>query len=258
MHQSLFIKFATINFLKMKTLTFILSALFGVCSMQAQITAVGGAGGGGGNNTVVSYLLGDIKSGDQKRKAKENNIQGSAYTSEVFLPGKLFYKGEYQSDIFYRYNAYAEEIEIKDVDISGAPVRGLNRDKEITVLTADGRSFSFTTFIDKKGLTQNGYLTKLVDGKYSLYKRYDVKYTQGQKAQNSFVKATPPRFSKFTEYYMSLEGRNRIDEVEFSNRKFLKLVEESQQAALKQHFKDNGIKLKKESDVLNILNHLNQ
>ncbi len=214
-------------------------------------------GGGGGNNTVVSHLLGDIKSGNEKRSAKSFEIQGSAYTSEEFSPGALHYKGEFESNIFYRYNAYAEELEIKDADITGAPIRGLNRDKDISLITPEGKSISFQTFIDKKGLTQNGYLTKLAQGKYTFFKRYDVKYTQPQKAQNSFVPATPARFSKFTEFYLSLDGRDRLDELELSNRKFLKLVAEEHIEPLKKHLKEKKIKIKDENDVINVLSFLN-
>ena len=117
---------------------------------------------------------------------------------------------------------------------------------------------SFTTFIDSKGLTQNGYLTKLRDGKYSFYKRTDVKFTEGQKAQNSFVPAIPARFSKFTEYYLEVEGRSRIDELELSNRKLLKLVEDDQKEALKQFLKENNIKIKDEYGVYKALEFLNK
>ena len=215
-------------------------------------------GGGGGNNTVVSHLLGDIKKGNEKRSIKNSGIQGSAYTSEVFLPGALYFKGNFESNIFYRYNAYAEELEIKDVNLPGAPIRGLNRDKSISLTTPDRKSMSFKTFIDRKGLTQNGYLTKLAEGKYTFYERYDVKYTQPQKAQNSFVPATPARFTKFTEYYIELEGRNRIDELELSNRKLIKVVNDNQKEALKQFLKENKLKIKDEKDIYKALNFLNK
>lgn len=238
-------------------LSFILSIITASAQASGQL-ATNQVSGGGGNSATVSYLLGDIKSGNEKREVKLDEIQGSAYTTDNFLPGRLFYKDEFQTTVFYRYNAYAEEIEVKDVDVPGAPVRGLTRDKAVNLITTDGKIFSFTTFIDKKGLTQNGYLTKLVDGKYSLYKRFDVKYTQGQKAMNSFVKATPPRFSKFTEYYLELDGRKRIDELELSNRKLLKLVDPDKKEALKAYLKENKIKINKERDVLEVLTFLNK
>lgn len=243
----------------MKKITTIIIFCFFIAYGNAQtFGGVTNVGGGGGNNTVVSHLLGDIKKGNEKRSIKKEGIQGSAYTSEVFLPGALHFKGNFESNIFYRYNAYAEELEIKDVNLPGAPIRGLNRDKNISLITPDGKAISFKTFIDRKGLTQNGYLTKLAEGKYSFYERYDVKYTQPQKAQNSFVPAQPARFSKFTEYYIELEGRNRIDELELSNRKLIKSVDDNQKEALKLFLKENKLKIKDKNDVYKVLNFLNK
>ncbi|NKI33238.1 hypothetical protein [Croceivirga thetidis] len=237
------------------------AAFFTFCFINAQTSgqlANNQMSAGGANNDAVSYLLGDIKSGNEKRKIEENDIQGSAYTSETFLPGKLYYKDKLEGDVFYRYNAYMEEIEIKNVDFPGAPVRGLQRDKNIRVLTPEGKSLSFETFIDKKGLTQNGYLQELSRGKYTLYKRSDVKYTQPMKSQNSFVPAQPARFSKFVEYYIQLEGRNRIDELELKKSKLLKLVAESDREALKAHMKERRLSVKNENDILSILVFLNK
>ncbi|MEX0275766.1 MAG: hypothetical protein AB3N16_15455 [Flavobacteriaceae bacterium] len=215
-------------------------------------------GGGGGNNAVVSHLLGDIQSGNEKRQVDLGDIQGSAYTSDVFLAGKLFYNDSFESNVFYRYNAYMEEIEIKTMDIPGAPVRALQKDKSIQLKTMDGKVIGFKTFIDKRGLTQNGYLTQLASGKYTLYKRSDVKYTQPQKAQNSFVPATPARFTKFTEYYIEMDGRKRIDEIELKKNKLLKLVDETDSENLKLHIKQNNMKVKNEKDLLEILAFLNK
>lgn len=213
---------------------------------------------GGGSNDIVSYLLGDIRSGNEKRKIDEPDIQGSAYTSETFLPGKLYHKNEFESNVFYRYNAYSEEIEIKSTNAPGMPINALLRDKNISIENVEGKPMSFKTFIDKKGLTQNGYLTEMYKGKYTLYKRSDVKYTQPQKAQNSFVPATPARFSKFTEYYLELEGRNRIDELELKKSKLLKLVDDSDREALKLYLKENKLKIKDENDILKALLFLNE
>lgn len=240
----------------------LLLGVMGIVQLNAQtfgtVYGNGVAGTAVGSTGQLAYLLGDIKSDREKRDVELGDIQGSAYTSDTFLPGQLFYNDEFESNIFYRYNAYAEELEIKNSDVAGAPIYGLQRDKSISLKMPDGKSMSFKTFIDKKGLTQNGYLTLLSAGKYSLYKRSDVKYTQPQKAQNSFIAATPARFSKFTEYYFELEGRNRIDELELKNKKLLKLVEESERESLKLYLKENGIKIKNEQDIISVLSYLNK
>lgn len=242
---------------------YVFTCLIFVCASSAFAQTFGTVNasqvsGDAGNSATISYLLGDINSQKNKRKEKELDIQGSAYTSDVFMPGRLYYKDDFESDVYYRYNAYMEEIEIKNENTPDAPVSGLRRDKNINLRGLDGKVFSFKTFIDNSGLTQNGYLTLLSDGDYKFYKRVDVKYTEGQKAQNSFVKAIPPRFSQFTEYYLEIPGRDRIDELVISNRKLLKLLPSDQQKTVKSYLKENKIKLKEEADVIRVLNWLEQ
>ena len=62
----------------------------------------------------------------------------------------------------------------------------------------------------------------------------------------------------FTEYYIELEGRNRIDELEIKNKKLLKLVEESERESLKLYLKENVIKIKNEQDIISVLSYLNK
>ena len=242
--------------------------LFAIVSFATLSTAVGQASGqianygssglsNAGATSQVNSLLGPMFEANEKRNQQLENIQGSPYTSNIFLPTEVYYKNENYGGLFYRYNAYNEEIEVKVQNIETEGIRALGRDKNISIIV-DGKPMSFKTFIDKNGLTQNGYLTLLSDGKYKLYKRFDVKYTEGQAAQNSFVKAIPPRFSKFTEYYLEVPGKNRIDELEMSNRKLLKLVTDNQKEDLKQYLKENKIKIKHENDVFKALEFLSK
>jgi hypothetical protein len=125
------------------------------------------------------------------------------------------------------------------------------------MVSTDGKSLRFSTFIDRKGLTQNGYLTLLVDGDYSLYLRNTAKFTEGQKSPNSFVKATPAKFSQYKEYYLEIKGISRVDEVEFKTKKFLKLLTEEVQANTTAYLKQEGIKIKDLEDVKKVISYLN-
>lgn len=207
-------------------------------------------------NAQLNAVLGPMQEAEAKLTYKKEEFQGSPYTHDLFLPTNLFYKNEDLGLIFYRYNAYNEEIEIKRQNIEGEGIQALGRDKQISI-RVNNKPMSFKTFIDDKGLTQNGYLTKLVDGKYSIYKRVDVKFTEGQKSQNSFVPAIPARFSKFTEYYLELEGRNKIEAVDLSNRKLIKLLPDEEKAKFKAYLKENNIKIRNEEDLTSIVNFLN-
>ncbi|WP_350293614.1 hypothetical protein [uncultured Croceitalea sp.] len=238
--------------------------LFGTISLSAQTSGqIANYGSSGLSNysaaSQINTLLGPISDANSKLELENTGIKGSPYTSNVFLPANIYYKGEDYGSLYYRYNAYNEEIEIKKQNLENEGIRALGRDKSISIRTSiEGKPMSFKTFIDKKNRTQNGYLTLLQEGKYTLYKRIDVKFTEGQKAQNSFVKATPARFSQFVEYYLEIKGKNRIDEVELKNKKLLNLVETDKKEALKSFLKESDLKLKSEENLIKAISFLNQ
>jgi len=230
---------------------------FSLAQTSGQIT-MNQSGSNSGSNAQIAYLLGPIADRDRKTSDERYGIQGSAYTTDKFEKGKLYYGDDYEGDIYYRYNAYYEEIEITKVNLPGAQLNTLNRDKEIRLISSNGNTISFKTFIDKKSLTQNGYLTKLRDGKYSLYKRTDIKYTPSQKPPNSFTKPIPARFTPFYEYYLEIEGVNKINELQLSKRKILKLLPQDKRESVKKFIKTNNIRIKDEYSVFKILDFLNE
>ncbi len=242
----------------LKSIQILFVFLFTIQMVTAQATgqlvSYNNAADNGVSDALYLYALSGDKS---KLNARSYGISGSAYTSSDFSPTALYYKDELQGNFFYRYNAYNEEIELKDVNLEDAPIKALARDKNLSI-RINGNEMSFKTYIDKKGLTQNGYLEKLVDGAYSLYKRTDVKFTEGQKAQNSFVKAIPARFSKFEEYYLEIEGTNRIDEILIKNGKLIKLVPTTDKEEFKAFLKAEKLNVKNEEDLFKALEFLNK
>jgi hypothetical protein len=245
----------------MKTLITCIFTIFTMASIHCQTSGQIANYNSPGNpasaaNAQLSTILGPIQEANGKLKNQEIAFKGSPYTADVFLPTKLYYDDELMGDLFYRYNAFNEEIEIKKTNLEEESIRGLSRDKKIVIIN-NGKPMFFKTFIDKSGRTQNGYLTQLIDGEYNLFKRVDVKYTEGQKAQNSFVPAVPARFSKYTEYYIEIEGINRIDEVELKNKKLINLVKKDKKDVLKAFLKESRLKIKSEGELLKAITFLN-
>lgn len=246
-----------------KTILSLFSLLFIGSFANAQFsgqvaTNMGGGGASqGGAAGAIAMLLGPINEASQKRSFNLDDFQGSPYTNNSFAPAQLYYKDENMGTIFYRYNALNEEVEVKQsIDEKG--IRALGRDKNI-VLVKSGDPMSFHTFVDKGGSTLNGYLTQLVEGEnFDLYRRIRVKYTEGQKAQNSFVKAVPAKFSQFTEYFVQKKGVNRIDEIATKKGKILKIAGSENKDALKSYIKENDLDVKEEQDLIKVFEFLNQ
>lgn len=232
-------------------------------TLQAQYsgqvpTNMGGASQNAAAGAAIANFLGPVNEAYQKRREIDlDKFQGSPYTSNTFAPTILKYNDEVVGNIYYRYNALNEEIEIKKTSSEDEPYKALVKDKEVSLLI-NAKPLSFKTFVTEKNETINGYLTLLQKGNtYDLYQRTLVKFTEGQPAQNSFVAAVPSRFTKFTEYYFQKDGVNRIDQIPQKNKKLLKLIDASKREDLKIFIKENNLNIKNEQDLAKVFDYLN-
>jgi len=210
----------------------------------------------GNTDGLYNHAMGAIGDKLEKLDYSIESIEGSPYMDNTFSKGQLYYGDEQVGNIYFRYNAYNEEIEIKQQNLEGEPIRGLGKDKKIR-LVANGESMSFKTFVDSQGNTQNGYLTLLSDGDYKLYKHIDVVFKEAKKAENSFVKGKPAKFIQFVEYYLEGPDGKRIDQVELNNKKVLNVISEDKKASLSSFLKENKLKIKGEQDLMKVLSFLN-
>jgi len=241
-----------------KLISFLLLAPF-VGGLQAQTAgqvATYTPGVGAETDGLYLYAMGDISDKMKKLTYDDSSIEGSPYMDDAFVQGQLYYGEEALGNIYYRYNAYNEEIEIKQKNIEAEPIRGLSKDKKIKLII-QGKPTSFKTFVDKSGNTKNGYLTLLVYGDYNLYKHIKVTFKEAKKAENSFVQGSPAKFTQFTEYFLEDSNGNRIDEIEMSNKKIIQLIGSEKGDELKTFLKENKIKVKDVNDLYRVMGFLN-
>lgn len=243
---------------------FLTTTLFLYCFAILQSQTAGqlsatGSQGTGYSQALINQMSGDIRSQEEVLAASTgiDEFAGSPYVNDAFKPVNVYYEDDLMDKLYYRYNALNEEIEIKKTALPEETPQRLLADKAIH-LDIEGNPLSFKTFIDRKKNTLNGYLTLMVDGEsYDLYRRVRVKFTEGQKAQNSFVMAKPNRFSHFIEYYYQKEGVNRIDELKPSNSGLLKILPNELKSEAKQFLKEGNLNLKEEQDLIKTFEFLN-
>jgi len=244
----------------MKKSVLFLFGILGVSIINAQFTGQAATyttnADGGVSDALYNYATGSISDKYDKSSFEDGSIVGSPYSSNTFLPAQLYYGDEVADNIYYRYNAYNEEVEIKQKNLDEEPIRGLSKDKKIKVVSL-GKALSFKTFVDKNGNTKNGYLTLLASGDYKLYQHLKVTFKEAKKAENSFVQNIPAKFSQSTEYYLEVTNKNRIDQVELSNKKIIQLVDDEKANELKTFLKENKIKVRDVNDLYTVINFLN-
>lgn len=215
------------------------------------------AGGGAYTEALYQYAKGSIDESNKKTNLSNGSIEGSPYLSNSFVATTVFYDNENQGKVYYRYNAYNEEIEIKQQNLDAEPIRGLSKDKKIRVIV-NNKPMSYKTFIDKKMNTKNGYLSLLIDGKYKLYHHLKVLFKDVKKPSNSFEKIRPAKFSQKDEYYLEDINGKKISQIEFSNKKILELVLSEHKEALQKFLKNEKLKLKSVNDLHKVINFLNE
>ncbi len=240
---------------------YLMSSGYLFAQTAGQFSSVGGSGMGY-TQALVNQIVGDTKTQKEilSKRTGINEFTGSPYVTDTFSQVNIYYNEELIDQFFYRYNALNEEVEVKETNSLDEAPKRLMADKEIQIdLTGNKeRIMSFKTFIDKNKNTTNGYLTLLLKGQnFDLYRRIRVKFTEGQKAQNSFVPNTPNRFTQFTEYYYQKDGINRIDELKQSNSSLLKILPNEMKSKMKEYLKENKLNIKQELDLIKALEFVN-
>lgn len=177
-------------------------------------------------------------------------IKDEAYANPNFVQGKIF-QGEQlvKDDVPMRYNAYADEIEIKKSP-SDASYGALTKSPDIFV-----KMFrDIYVFVPFDGSNEKGgYFNVLSDGKtYDLYKKTKALYREPQKAQTSYQKDMPPSFPKTVTYYLVQNGT--FLEMPSGKSKILKMMDRKKNE-MKKYIKENNIDLDKEGDLIKTISY---
>jgi len=184
---------------------------------------------------------------------------GSAFETEEFNKGKVFYKEEDLGEFYYRYNIFSREIEVKKTLLEEEKHKALIRDPNVVLIPSQGaKNYRFLSFINEKGEKDEGYLIALYEGNsYTLYKYLEAKFSEAKPAANSMVNPKPSKFTQFTDYYYKHKDGSVI--VLPSNKnKLLAQFKDTESSMLKSFIKKEKIDLKAEEDLIRLIVFLDQ
>lgn len=208
------------------------------------------AGASGGANSNYNLYLRTIDIDEKAMsfgltETEFNKIKDEAYPNPNFVLGKIFQDDQLlRSDVPMRYNAYADEIEIKK-----SP-----RDKSFGALIKDPNIFAkigadIYVFIPfEESIEKGGYFSVMAEGKkYDLYKKTTAVFKERQKAATNFATDIPPSFPKVVTYYLVEDGK--FLEMPNSKSRILKMMD-IKKMEMQEFIKENRIDLDKESDLV--------
>ena len=196
-----------------------------------------------------------------KREADKRGLPtvGSVYINEKFMPCKIFYKDELIGDFLYRHNAFNDEVEIRSTNLGDTTVSSLIIVRNIWVQDGQtNRKMGVMTFQNDEETLRNGYLYPVVnEGKYQLYFKNQVKFTEGTIPANSFNRPTPNRFTHFRRYFLKIEDKPMALQIDKSKSSLLKHLPKETREQAKVFMKENKISMKDEKDLTDLFNYIN-
>ncbi|WP_273565933.1 hypothetical protein [Maribacter halichondriae] len=210
--------------------------------------------GGLGNNPSTMNLYSDMrmkfaKMGEEVTLTLDD-IEGTIYLNDKFNLGTLAYDGQAFKKLHMRYDAYNDEVEIKE-SAATEEVLALVKDPELSC-SLNGSTFIFTRMIDANSNERSGYLIPLYEGKkYSLYERRLKEFKEGKPAKTSHSTSFPHRFVDAAEYYVKIrEGIPGF--VKAKKNDLMVVFGKEREKHIKEYIKDKRINLNNQVDLIDL------
>ncbi|MEZ4811528.1 MAG: hypothetical protein R2819_14305 [Allomuricauda sp.] len=218
-----------------------------------------GEQGGLGNNPAMMKLYSDMRAKFGRMGEEVNltldDIDGTIYLNESFVPGVLYEDGVAFKRMYLRYDAYNDEVELKETFDSDV-VRSMVKHPMYSCSINEGK-FLFMDYTDEEGDAAKGYLMPLVsEGNYVLYEKQIKVFKEGKPAKTSLDKGFPHRFLDKTEYYVSVNGNTPMY-LKTRKPEVLSLFTEEEQKNIKQFIKDRRINVGDNTDLVNLFAYAN-
>lgn len=193
--------------------------------------------------------------------AKVNgNVKGSPYITDIFIPARI---SVFENKIFaVKYNAVLDEMLIKtekgeEADSYALPKDG-RQDVTITIMS-DNKTYQIFDYINDKSEKSSGFFVLLNSpiASIKLLKKETVRYYEERAGTSGYDKGRPAEYRRIGDsYFIKINDEPAI---EFSTNKkdFAQLFPKHEQEIL-DYIKSEKIKLKEESDLVKLGQHLNQ
>ncbi|MHA7056016.1 hypothetical protein ACWGOQ_0002265 [Aquimarina sp. M1] len=175
---------------------------------------------------------------------------GSVYKNFRYKDASIIDEKSGTFDTKLRYNTYTDALELEKGDNLFQLVKNPTSHARI-----DGDYYYYCDFKSQRGIEKSGYyvLVELND-RYRIYKKYNLKIREPNKNGAANGNATRGKLSIQTKYF--LEERGVIMELPMNKKEILAALSDKEDE-LKKYMKKEGIKVKKEEDLIRLVSRYN-
>ncbi|MDX1462011.1 MAG: hypothetical protein R3359_03060 [Marinirhabdus sp.] len=183
----------------------------------------------------------------------EDSYTGTPFNHPSYLLGNVYNGDELlANDVALRYNAVADEMEIKESLVSpDEDARVLTKSPDIYVKIMDD-IYVFVPYMG--GVEGGGYFQVMYEGtKVDLFKKLKKDFTPEKKATSSITRDIPAKFTDDITYYLA-DKDGKFYELPNSRRKKLKVFAKKEDD-MKDYVNDNDLDLNEEKDLMRAVKH---
>ena len=183
------------------------------------------------------------------------NIEGTIYLNENFTLGTLYVNDKEIRKMYMRYDAYNDEIELKDA-MDAEEIKAMVK-HPVYYCSLNGDTYYYLGYTDEDGSEKKGYLVPVVIGDaYTLFVKHQKIYKKGKQASTSLDASFPSRFLDETEYYVSVNSKSPFF-IKTKKSEVISIFPKQAQNSIKNYIKEKRIKLGNHDDLLNLFTYAN-
>lgn len=191
-----------------------------------------------------------LKEAQGESNSHPTDVFGSKYINDEFLPGTLNKSPKVYS---FRYNAYQDEIEVKNGSEVYAVIKNFNF--PITFLASNKVYQVFEHTIEKE--KTKGFFVVLTDAKnIKLLLKEKIKFAPEKKAKSGYHKYEPASFKRFIDTHFIGYKNNKAERLPKKKSDFLELFANNSEH-IDKFIKDNKLKYNKTDDLIKIFTYYN-
>lgn len=175
---------------------------------------------------------------------------GSPYLDDMYKTGTTIISNNSETKRLMRYNAFSDEMEF--LSKQDKPLKLLK--KENIVVELDGRTYKVYPY-RYKGKNAKGYFNPLNEGEVVLYLQPRKKLIPAENIEHGYDDIDPAQYLNDFNYYLK-KGDNSLEKIDLGKKDILYVLKDRYDE-LKTFIKENDLKLRKESDALQVIAHYN-
>jgi len=180
------------------------------------------------------------------------DVQGSPYLTESFLSGQVLIDGREPYRKLLRYNAYLDEIQMKDDQNKTMSL--LKREYIRARIAHD--FYEIVSYIDSDGNEKKGYMVKVEEGNASLYRQNKKLFIDAKEAPSSYRKDQPAKLVEEMTYFLRKKD-GLLTEMKFKKKEVLKMLGDKDSELKKYLSENNNIALKNEVGMAQLIRYYN-